>query len=68
MKILTDILNETSEETLPQELMATMINEVPCPMSNCEGTVTYILKQANDGSAVVCSTCKKAIIIQSISI
>lgn len=68
MKIIMDLLKNAPEEALPADFFESLTNEVPCPNTECSGKIQYILKQTHDGSAVVCNTCQKAIIIKTITV
>jgi hypothetical protein len=64
MKIFLKEVNNSLEDLLPPEFLGNAINEVPCISEGCTGKLHYLIKQAYDGSAVMCPRCKKAIIIK----
>ena len=68
MKIFFDSANKEAESIMPKEIYDMIVNDVACICENCNGRISYLLKQVQNGSAVVCNKCKKAVIVKHINV
>lgn len=64
MKIFLDPLKSDVESFLPESFFDSIVNKVPCSHEGCKGSIYYLLKQTQDGSALICNKCKRSVIVK----
>ena len=64
MKIFIDMLREDIEDVMIDDMMDDVVHEVQCIHKDCNGKVTYLFKQVDDGSVLICNKCKRGVIVK----
>ncbi|MEW5821878.1 MAG: hypothetical protein AB1782_16915 [Cyanobacteriota bacterium] len=68
MKIFIDYIRNENEEMLTEDLIDDVIHEVICTFDGCNGKINFFSRQIDDGSAVICNKCKRAVIVKQYEI